>query len=288
MIYISSACSPEKKIDNAIEDLAGNGFRHIELTGGTFYFPGYESRLFELKKKYKLDFLIHNYFPPPEDPFILNLASLKSDIYAKSMAHLRKALELTRRMGGDRFGFHAGFLVDRPVSEIGKQFGKSDLYNRKKAGDQFVKGFLDLKAEFGDIALYLENNVYSSSNGKIYGISEPPFMLLRLEDYLMLKQQIDFKLLLDVGHLMVSANTLGVDFDKEFNQMFELSDYIHISSNDRLHDQNLGLTRDSQLFESLNKCCWEGKTVTLEIYEGMDALRRSYSILSGLTNRRQL
>lgn len=284
MIYISSACSRKNRIDDAIEEIASHGFRHIELTGGTRYFPEYESRLMELKERYDLDFLVHNYFPPPKNPFILNLSSMKTDIYSKSMAHLRSALELTRRVGGKKFGFHAGFLVDRPVSEIGKKFGKSALYNRETTVGKFIEGFSVLQEEFHDVSLYIENNCYSSSNGEVYGIEAPPFMLLKYEDYLDFKAQFDFKQLLDVGHLMVSAKTLKLDFHQEFNKMFEISDYIHISNNDTFHDQNLGLTKGSHLFQALSKCNWKGKTITLEIYEGMEALERTHSLVSSLAN----
>jgi len=130
MIYVSSACSEQSFIGAAVKELAGHGFKNIELSGGTRYYDGCESDLIELQKKYDLNFLIHNYFPPPKDPFILNLASLDRGIYEKSLQHLQKALRLTRRLGGKQFGFHGGFFVDRPVDEIGKKFGKSNLYNK--------------------------------------------------------------------------------------------------------------------------------------------------------------
>ena len=283
MIYISSACSKQKIISHAITELVEQGFKNIELTGGTQYYENYERDLLELKDKYNLNFLIHNYFPPPEEPFILNLASLDKNIYEKSIKHLKKALDLTRLLGGNKFGFHAGFFVDRPIEEIGKKFGRSKLYDREKALNNFTDGFYRLKDEFKDIDFYIENNCYSASNYQVYG-SKAPFMLLNFQDYEELRKKIDFKLLLDIGHLMVSAGTFDIDFKKEFQDMFKISDYIHISSNDSKHDQNLGLEKKSQLVEILNSCDWKNKTVSLEIYKGpdtlTDALIDTYSIVS--------
>ncbi len=284
MIYISSACSRQTNISHAVTELVELGFKNIELTGGTQYYETYEKDLIELKDKHGLNFLIHNYFPPPEIPFILNLASLDKNIYEKSLNHLRKALYLTRSFGGDKFGFHAGFFVDRPVGEIGKKFGRSHLYDREKAMKNFIAGFHLLKKEFKDIDLYVENNCYSASNYQVYG-SNFPFMLLSFQDYKELKNEIDFNLLLDIGHLMVSAGTFRSDFKKEFQDMFEISDYIHISNNDSRHDQNLGLAEKSRLFEILSGCDWENKTVSLEIYEGLDALTDTYSIVSSFKRR---
>ncbi len=295
MIYISSACSKQKIISHAVSELVEQCFKNIELTGGTQYYENYERDLLELKEKHGLNFLIHNYFPPPEEPFILNLASLDKTIYEKSINHLKKALDLTRLLGGNKFGFHAGFFVDRPVEEIGKKFGRSELYDREKALKNFTDGFCRLKDEFKDIDLYIENNCYSASNYQVYG-SIAPFMLLNFQDYEKLQNKIGFKLLLDIGHLMVSAGTLDIDFKREFQDMFKISDYIHISSNDSKHDQHLGLEKKSQLVEILNSCDWKNKTVSLEINQShnglidgliddlIDGLIDTYSIVSLFKN----
>ncbi|KKK58959.1 hypothetical protein LCGC14_3039190, partial [marine sediment metagenome] len=87
MIYISSACVQHEKIKDSVEKLAQNGFEHIELSGGTKYYEGYEQDLVELKNKYDLKYLLHSYFPPPKEDFILNLASLDDEIYQKSLKH---------------------------------------------------------------------------------------------------------------------------------------------------------------------------------------------------------
>jgi len=93
MIYVSSACSKQNLIGPAIKELADQGYRNIELSGGTRYYKDYESDLLDLKKKYSLNFLIHNYFPPPKEPFILNLASLDTDVYEKKFKSLKKSTQ---------------------------------------------------------------------------------------------------------------------------------------------------------------------------------------------------
>jgi endonuclease IV len=212
----------------------------------------------------------------------LNLASLDPAIYETSINHLRKALDLTRLFGGGKFGFHAGFFVDRPAGEVGKKFGKSSLYDRETALNKFTDAFRFLQSEFREIDLYIENNCYSASNHTVY-CEKIPFMLLNFQDYKDLRMEIDFKLLLDIGHLLVTAKTLGFDFNKEFQDFFNISDYIHISCNDSLHDQNLGLDRKSDLVEVLSKCDWKNKTITLEIYEGSETLKDTHSIISSLS-----
>ncbi len=279
MIYVSSSCVKADTIQSAVLFLVKEGFRNIELSGGTKYYDDFAEDLLGLKRKYDLNFLVHNYFPPPKQDFVLNLASLDKEIFNQSLKHLKKGLEFTRLLGGKRFGFHAGFYVDRPVCELGKVFSRSSLYDKDKAINKFCHGFDLLKHKFNDIKIYLENNCYSSSNFNNYG-DDIPFMLLSLDDYQNFKSKIDFNLLLDIGHLQVSSKTLGLVFEKELQKLFKESDYIHISGNDALHDQHLGLIKGNGLGKKIRNLSWDNKIITLEVYQGIEALKETYSIIS--------
>ncbi len=281
MIYVSSSCSKQKKIGAAIWELAEHGFRNIELSGGTEYCEGYEDDIFDLKEKYSLNFLIHNYFPPPKEDFVLNLASLNDAIFERSLEQLRRSIRLAHLLGADKFGFHAGFYVNISVDEIGKAISVSNLSNTKQAYERFCNGFNLIKSESKEIEIYIENNVYSKTNFNTYGLQKPA-MLITPEEYRELQQHIDFKLLLDVAHLYVSSQTLGFDFDSHLDQMIMKTDYIHLSDNDGYYDQNAAFTPDSKLLNKLNKKHLKNKTITLEIYTGLNSLRKSFDRISNL------
>jgi sugar phosphate isomerase/epimerase len=274
MIYVSSPCSKQKKIGNAIREFAEHGFQNIELSGGTEYYEGYEDDIFDLKKKYNLNFLVHNYFPSPKEDFVLNLASLDDAIFERSLAHLRKAIRLSCLLGADKFGFHAGFYVDIGINEIGKAVSARHLCDTKQAYEKFCNGFNLIKNESKEIDIYIENNVYSKTNFDIYGLQNP-FMLTSPAEYRELQQHIDFKLLLDVAHLYVSSRTLGFDFDSHLDQMIMETDYIHLSDNDGCNDQNAEFTSDSKLLDKIKKKYLKNKTITLEVYAGIDGLKAS-------------
>jgi sugar phosphate isomerase/epimerase len=279
MIYVSSSCVKADIIQKAVLTLAREGYRNIELSGGTKYYDNFANDLLELKKKFDLNYRVHNYFPPPKEDFILNIASLDKGIYNKSLEHLKTGLELTRSLGVTQFSFHAGFYVDRPVSELGKAFNHSALYDKETAMNQFCTGFNSLQQKFDDVKIYIENNCYSSSNFFNYG-DNIPFMLLSSYDYKDLKSKINFNLLLDIGHLLVSSKTLGFDFEKELQILFKESDYIHLSDNDALHDQNLGLFNNGTLVEKVKNLDWNNKTITLEVYEGLEVLKETFNVIS--------
>jgi len=281
MIYVSSSSSKQKKIGAAIQELANHGFQNIELSGGTEYYEGYEGDILDLKEKYNLIFLVHNYFPPPKENFVLNLASLDDVIFERSLRHLRKAIRLTRLLGSDKFGFHAGFYVDINVDEIGKAISANHLCNTKQSYERFCNGFNLIKSESEEIQIYIENNVYSKTNFNIYGLQNP-FMLTSFEEYKELQQHIDFKLLLDVAHLYVSSRTLGFDFDSHFDQMIMETDCVHLSDNDGYHDQNAEFASGSKLLNKIKKKHLKDKTITLEIYTGIKRLRASFDLLTAI------
>ena len=279
MIFVSSSCSKHKKINYSVKELAENGFRNIELSGGTEYYDNFENDLLELKYKYNLNYRCHNYFPPPKDAFVLNLASLNDETFQRSLDHLYNAIDLTSKLGADKFGFHAGFFIDIKLNEIGKKLSKDDLFDKNQAIERFCKAYNIVKKKAKNIKLYIENNVFSKSNFNTY-LGENPFMMTNFKDYEYLKKKIDFSLLLDVAHLKVSAKSLGLDLNKEFEKMLDASEYVHISDNDGFHDQNKQLTDTSAIYKILEKSNTSNKDFTLEVYEGIEKVKTSYDSLS--------
>lgn len=280
MIYISSSCVKFNTIAESVEFLAKNGIKHIELSGGTTYYPDLENDLLELKDKYKLSYQVHNYFPPPQEHFVLNLASLNTEINNTALNHCKKAIALAQNLGANKYGIHAGFFIDPVVDDLGKKMRKSTISNKSEAIQQFCKGFNILQNNSGPIDLYVENNVISASNYKTY--NENIFMLTNSNEYFALKKDIDFNLLLDIAHLKVSCNTLGLKFEKEFEILWEQSNYIHLSDNDGFHDSNESISINSSFYNLLKNQKFDGKIFSLEIYNNFEALKNTYRLLNEL------
>ncbi len=60
MIYVSSSCVKADTIQKAVLALVKEGFKNIELSGGTKYYDNFANDLLELKRRYNLNFLVHN------------------------------------------------------------------------------------------------------------------------------------------------------------------------------------------------------------------------------------
>lgn len=276
MIYISSACVKAKYINKSVSTLAVAGFKNIELSGGTQYYPDYEVDLLQLQEKHGLKYLIHNYFPPPTKPFVLNLASLNDDIYEMSIELCMKAISLSKKLGGKNYGVHAGFLIDLKPNEIGRNISLDQLSERAKSIKRFVEAWNMLKSEAkNNINFYIENNVLSSSNSITFS-GENPLLLTDYDGYLELKEHMDFDLLLDIAHLKVSSNTLKLDFENELKKLLPHTDYIHLSDNDGLHDQNKSFKKGSDMLKILRNYDLNGKIFTLETYCNITELKETY------------
>ena len=284
MIYISSSCLKNTKINQSVEQLAIEGFKNIELSGGTNLYEGYIDDLLELKDKYNLKYLLHNYFPPPKEPFMLNIASLNNELFEKSIEHCLNALQVCKILGSRKYGIHAGFLIDFAPSEAGKKIQLKKVNDRAVAIDRIAQAWIKITEEAGNaIDLYIENNVLSKTNHDTYK-GDNPFLLTDHKTYLELLEKVDFKILLDLAHLKVSCHTLGLNFFDQSNELIKNTDYLHVSGNNGLSDQNYGIKNDSSIIEFLENKDLSNMTLTLEVYSGLEDIKSSYERLKNFQN----
>ena len=113
----------------------------------------------------------------------------------------------------------------------------------------FIKNFkkLEIYAKKKNVNIYLENNCLTKKNIKFMNGNN--LMLTNLDDYSELKKKINFKFLLDIGHLKVSSKSNKLDFFKEADVLLSKANYIHISDNNSKEDLNLGITKNSDVYK---------------------------------------
>ena len=282
-IFVSTSGIRSQKISESVTQLALAGFTSIELSGGTKAYPELIEDLVSIKNKFGLTYRCHNYFPPPEVNFVLNLSS-QCENFERTITHLIKTIDLSHQLGCDKLGVHCGFRIDPRVDELGKKITSQQLIEFDDSVKQFCNGFkvLSSYAESKNIALYVENNVFSAANKKSFS-GRNPFLLTHYNEYLALVEKEPFKLLLDVAHLKVSCQSLNLNFNEQMNMLVPLTDYIHISDNDGQKDSNEALTAGTDLYYQLQRSNLRDKTFTLEVYSGIEDTLRSYDVLKSLT-----
>ena len=237
MIYVSTGGFRDRTADAVSEELSRAGIQAVELSGGMYS----GTLLNDLRALApNIQFQIHNYFPPPADPFVLNLGSLDPEVGERSVAHVEQALEWCVALGGDRYSFHAGFLLDPKVDELGKRIPSRSLFDRDKCIEVFVSRvtrLAEIAAKAG-ISLMIENNVLSAKNAQEF--SANPLLMCDPQECLEIMGLLpgSVKQLIDVAHLKVSANSLNFDPASMFELCGDRIAGFHLSDNNGLEDSN--------------------------------------------------
>jgi sugar phosphate isomerase/epimerase len=189
--------------------------------------------------EYSFDFVAHNYCFPPEDPFVLNLASKDDRIRTRSIEYVCDAVEFCHHHGIDQYTFHAGFRTDPDLSLT---FPDTDIPAYDDSLETFCESLEEIldRVDGFDVALAVENNVVEPQNvvdGEPLVLLCDPSEITRLYDRLPVGGD-RLGILLDTGHLRVSAATLGFDPDDFVSEAEQFLSAIHLHTNDGSEDKH--------------------------------------------------
>ena len=276
-IFVSTCAYSKLDFYNAAEKLLADGFDYIEVSSGPLH-EDWEDKLNELAQKAQI--MLHNYFPPPPTPFVLNIASCDSNLRKKSILFFEKVIDINATINSTYCGIHAGFRIDPNPKELGDVILKKTIYGKEEAINNFIEGIrhLSRKAKEKGQRILIENNVLSKANFTTHGVN--PLLGVDPEEIVYILDKIgpDVGLLMDVGHLKVSGETLNFDYA---NALRELNKYIvgyHISENNGEVDQHRPLTPKSWFLDLLDRskdfCTLELNNVSREnLKKSMEILK---------------
>jgi len=277
MIYLSTGGFSDKTFLETSQLFDNKTIKAFELSAGR-YTETLNADLDVVSKNFSI--ALHNYFPVPKEPFVFNLASFDDEILKKSLEHAKKAIKLTAQYGGDFYSFHAGYLLDPEVLELGKVIAKQKLNDRNEGLQHFINNVNELAlfaAEY-KVQLLIENNVVSNKNFESFGCN--PLLMTEPEETRIIFDKVsdNVKLLIDVAHLKVSAQTLDFDPIQYLYDFRDETAAYHISDNNGLEDSNEPFKIDSWFVKHIRK---DLKYYSLEIYvSNIDVLEAQYELLS--------
>lgn len=262
MIYISTGGFRAVSGAETALNFSEHGIFSVELSGGA-YESDQEERLKSMKNLLALQ--IHNYFPPPKDPFVFNLAAMDPRVLEKSVNHVRSGIKLSTEIDRPIYSFHGGYLVNPSPNELGGAFKKYHVQERRLALDQFGDVVVNLaeEARREGVQLLIENNVLSLNNFKVFG--EDPFLFTEPDEIsqFMASMPKNVGLLLDLAHLNVSAASLGFDKIAAHKALEKWIRGYHLSDNNGEVDSNNAVCEESWFWPHiLNNLDY----YTLEVY----------------------
>ncbi len=256
--------------------------KHIEISAPHHYQSINKLKeVFEFYKKQEINFTLHNYFPPPEKSFVLNIASDNEEVLRSSKKLIEGALELCISSGSKIYGIHPGYLYRGAKANEEGMFvweNQSELsYDRAlKQSVKIVNNYYHL-FDRQNINFILEN-LFPRPKRKT-----SLFCSLEEIDEFLSYVPSDIGLLLDLGHLKISSNLYGFDLDDFLDKY--LSKYgsklyeIHISENNGIKDQHLPVKKDSWQLPVLDRI----KSIKLD-----NGQERIYCLESRRANKTEL
>lgn len=284
-VYFSSAAFPGLAPEDILRELQSVPGVGLELTAGLHPRSDWRKCLSSWRAT-GVPLLIHNYFPPPAKPFVLNLASPDPAIHMASLALCHEALRLTAEAGAPFYSVHAGFAMNLRPEQLGDHTAQArelDKLDPATAEETFSASIFELaeKARSLGVRLLIENNVVSephrrSGLDQALLLSAPASIQRAFARW----THLPVGLLLDVGHAKVTATTLGFDAE-DFFELDHIIEALHLSDNDGLADSNQAFGPDAWFADHVP--AFVNIPIVLEVY-GLDAPARfqQWKILSSL------
>lgn len=269
-VYVSTSCLEGSRTALDIVCAFTDAGLHCIEIGPT---AGYDGTSTDRFKAAGADFLVHHYFPPPPEPLVVNLASADPDILARSRRQVETSLDFCAALGVPLFSLHAGFRAD---PDIDFNFDIGGVHPYEEAFETFVVSVRDLAARARKLGIRLavENNVLSDYN-VIEGAN--PFLLMcRAEEFLRFHELLDddnVGILLDLGHLKVTARWLGFSAEAFVETVADRVFMFHVHENHGLKDEHLPLAPSSWALSVVCQPRFAGLPVVLETHHlGIDAV----------------
>ena len=255
-VFASTVCFAAPTLEALMDQAAAAGVSCLELSAGMSCptaLPELQAALVRQVEASGMRLRLHNYFPPPAEPFVLNLASNDAAVLEASLALCRRALHLCAALGIPYYSVHAGFCVHAAPQDLGRPLHALPRIPAAQARDIFVQSVQGLAREAAALGLELalENNVVEASN---FLPGEPLLLGGDPQELLLLLEAIaapNVRLLLDLGHLHVSARTMGFAMETAVGLLAPHVRVVHVSQNDGLADRHLPLPPDGGWFRRL-------------------------------------
>ena len=238
MIYISTSCLNSKNLFKILKEYRRMGIDNIELGSNLSFTPNLVKRL----KSFTCNYIIHNYFPPPENSFTFNMASINVFARLESMNLARNAIRICNEIGSHLYSFHTGFKIDPKIPFTNPNQTKEKPH--KEAYKIFMKNISALNdyAQYYDIMLAVENLEIRKGMDRFY-------LLNTWQGLRYFVKRIGIGILLDLGHLNITSRTLNFDKYKYIEKIHKYVSAIHVHDNDSLTDTHDGITKDSWVLD---------------------------------------
>jgi len=266
-VFASSGAFCTKSMAEVVSAAAAHGINRVEFSSGMDWTPDVDG-LLQRAKDAGIEFLLHNYFPAPKEPFVLNLGSTDEDVRRRSLEHCKELLGMCAHWDVPFYSVHSGFAIHAKPSQLGQDLRDAPRASLEETRGRFIDSLKELcetTASLG-VKLAIENNVIAGFN--LIDGKNLLALAARPEEVQSVLEEIaspDLGLLFDVAHAKVSGAALGFEPAGFFDLPAERIIGFHLSDNDGTRDSNEPLTADSWFLGRLAQ--FRDKPMVLESYD---------------------
>lgn len=236
----------------------------------------------------KTGLLLHNYFPRPREEFVLNLGALSPELLGKSRELCRRAVDLAAEIGCPFYSVHSGFAFNASPTDLGRGLTHLQKWPLPQVKNMFIESLRELcgYARRKNVRVLIENNVLAPFN-LVDGINELLLGVTEqdLSEIFSAVKMDNLGLLLDMGHLKVSAGTLGFSAERFISALTPHIEAAHLSDNDGLKDINMAFGSSAWFLPVLPRL--NLKHLVIEVNPApLGALKEMVCLLRGATARK--
>ena len=249
-LYISSSSLPpwQCALDAFLQLNCG-----IELSG-SFASKSELLKTVSYARQHSIALLAHNYFYPVADAFVINLADPEPVNRRRSLDYVITAIDFCQEHGIATYSVHSGFACSPDINALGGNFADLPHSSMHSAYTCFQQSLTKAcqHALQSKMMVLIENNVLTKSNLS-QGVNRHCLCVNSLDILKLLKELAipNLSLLLDLGHLKISAATLGLSPQAEFHALKSFTGQIHMHDNNGMTDQHLACQTTSWFWRGL-------------------------------------
>ena len=195
---------------------------------------------------YPFQYIVHNYFPVPKDSFVINIASFNENIRAKSIQHIKDAIDFCNVINAKLYTFHPGFLSD----PAGPNHSKSnyDFIWKEVSSFNYNKAIKLMYDSLDQIIFYAKSkqiNIAIETEGSFH--KKDHLLMQKPEEYQKFMTKYfsnDIGINLNIGHLNLACNAFNFKREDFIDLIKDHIVAMELSHNDGIEDQHLPLQKD--------------------------------------------
>ena len=251
-LYISTTfINDGRSLYDALKICDENKISSIEIGSNHSYEEDYS-----YLSDFNMNFLIHNYFPVPENSFVINIASLNNEIRKRSINQIKRSIKYCSDIGASLYTFHAGFISDplganKSKSNYDFQWDEFQILNSKyeKATDLMYNSLDKIINYASSLKIPICLETQGSFGKKEHLLFQKPEEYNQFMDRY---EPSDVGLNLNIGHLYLSANAFNYNWKDLVDSISGYVLAMELSHNDGFEDQHLPLISEGWYWDLIN------------------------------------